>query len=498
MPISTTLPRYLPFPLQDSAGLSAETPADEQTTQLSWSTNDNDEKICIVLELSLNEYVALASAIDVGMDIAYNQDAVKIWWIWNRAFTMDLCTQIADCINTNATTQAAIINLNNSTGSINADVIDSESPEYTNRFTPSASSQEILDLPGCDKDKLWAGIRDGIVSRLDDNARNFLEEITAQADQVERAAGIIARIPLVGEVVAETIKQFSEIAPDLLNLFNAYSSLDHMDDIACDLFEMVCADCRYPTFDEVIDYYANFGISGIEDYRTLALKAVTDLLIGSALIAAQVCYFTIILYEMYILALGSLFNKYRGIRSLEIWASFAEDSPNDNWMILCDGCAAAGFAYYVDFTSADLGAYTIEEGTHAVGTGVTSVWNGTVTATNVLLTLSESWSIKRFAVKYTRASFGSALDDLRIIAYQTYPSATGRIDWYEFQDVATGTIVTCPVTPPPPPSARPQYLFSIRDNQQANPVVLKGIKIWRDDTSPPTPLVDNSSQDCLT
>lgn len=50
-----------------------------------WPTTDNDERVNILLNLSLNEYIALSSCVDVGSDIAYGEDAILMWWIWVRS-----------------------------------------------------------------------------------------------------------------------------------------------------------------------------------------------------------------------------------------------------------------------------------------------------------------------------------------------------------------------------------------------------------------------------
>ena len=51
----------------------------------SWSTSDTDEQVDITLRLSLNEYVALATCVDVGRDIAYGDNSNYLWWLWCRA-----------------------------------------------------------------------------------------------------------------------------------------------------------------------------------------------------------------------------------------------------------------------------------------------------------------------------------------------------------------------------------------------------------------------------
>lgn len=266
--------------------------------------------------------------------------------------TGECCVAIADCIENNVTTQTAIgiaiennselaITINNimqNIGTIDPDKIDPDIALIPTRFPQSERDNNVhIPPPSCDKDTLWAGIRE-TVTRLDDGARQFLEQAVAQADKAERAANIISAIPIVGDLTAALITTFSELAPDLLNLFNAYSSQQNIDDTACALFEIVCQDCRYPTYQEYWDHFSNLGISGLSDIGSLTFTAITDLLFGTQNLAALVAYHTIISYQLYVLYLGSKFTSYRGTKWLNIWADIGEDNPNNGWELLCDGC----------------------------------------------------------------------------------------------------------------------------------------------------------------
>jgi len=107
--------RKLVYPLTYAESLETETPNVPNVGDivLNWSTTDNDERIPVVLELSLNEYIALASAIDVGMDIAYGANAIYIWWIWIRAMT-NFCETMINCINETPALQDLIASYSNS------------------------------------------------------------------------------------------------------------------------------------------------------------------------------------------------------------------------------------------------------------------------------------------------------------------------------------------------------------------------------------------------
>jgi hypothetical protein len=77
------LPYPLKQPVTDITTVGVETP---QAPTVTWVTSDPNKRVTVELELSLNEYVALATSLDVGRDIAYSDESEYIWWLWTRAF----------------------------------------------------------------------------------------------------------------------------------------------------------------------------------------------------------------------------------------------------------------------------------------------------------------------------------------------------------------------------------------------------------------------------
>jgi len=85
--------RVLPFPLKNPTVIGGIVGSGENESPfdvLQWVTSDPDERVTVELQLSLNEYVALASSIDVGRDIAYGTESQYVWWLWTRAFIRTL------------------------------------------------------------------------------------------------------------------------------------------------------------------------------------------------------------------------------------------------------------------------------------------------------------------------------------------------------------------------------------------------------------------------
>lgn len=370
--------RPIQYPLNRSQGLEYNTGLIETIDEpFLWSVEDPDERVSITLNLSLNEYVALASAIDVGRDIAYGQASLAIWWLWVRSVNpMAFCEQVNDCIDTNTATQISINNMVQSFGFINPDTIDPIAPQMPTRFPPEERAEEIYPPPAsCDLDELWGGILE-VVTRLDEIGLDFLQDVVSHNDKAERIANIIDLVPLFGDIAADVITIFSDIAPDLRNGYVAHSSQQVLEETACALFELVCEECRYPTYQEYYDHYASAGISGVQDIASYGITALMDYLIGTNGLANAVIWYTMNVGVLFTLYLGGTFLNRRGTKWLGIWASIGEENPSSAWEVLCDGCEPP-YCYNFDFLSTD-GLWYLNPsrlfGDWITAVGWTSVW----------------------------------------------------------------------------------------------------------------------------
>lgn len=95
--------RILPYPLKNALVISRTVEEDglHGPSSFVWP-EDPDERVELLFTLSLNEYVVLASTIDVGSDIAYGEDAPRVWWLWTRTLqegmSMACCEDILAAI----------------------------------------------------------------------------------------------------------------------------------------------------------------------------------------------------------------------------------------------------------------------------------------------------------------------------------------------------------------------------------------------------------------
>lgn len=341
MPTSITgETRDLSYPLDRSLVAETITPNDIIVNHpFSWPSTDNDEQVTVTMTLSLNEYIALSSCIDVGDDIAFGENAILLWQIWVRMLnTMDFCEQVQNCVETNVNVQNSINTVIVQTGQSNPDSLGNTPEDVTgNDRLPDADILPVYEPPSCELDALWAGIRE-MVDRIDQNGRDVLEDLAVINDKIQQVSEIIDLVPLLGDVIKDIGDLFTEQLPDLLNAYNAASSPSFLDNVACDLFEMVCDECRYPTFDEVINYFGSLSYFSIPAFNTLNYVALWDLIKTVTGVTPEALWYSINVWQCITLAFNATFKQGYGTKSFAIWASFGEDNPNDNWMILCDGC----------------------------------------------------------------------------------------------------------------------------------------------------------------
>jgi hypothetical protein len=419
MPLSDRGSRKLPYPLNKTLEPIGDTPDEPIAFDVIAGFPDETTRVNITLNLSLDEYVALAAAIDVGRDIAFAEDSELIWHIWVRAFsegTVMSCDEIADCVESELVTNETLINSVTNTINLNGfGDTNRANPTLTkipDRNIAGALAEPIYGQTECNLDKLWAGIRDGIVQRMDDNARTVLENLAAINDVPERLQTLLDVIPVIGDLAEFFVTNLTQVIPDIENLYAAHSSIEAMDEIACDLFALVCDECRYPSYEEVLNYYKSYGLASGEDIADLTLQMITDFVTGSATTAAEVTYFTIQTWQLFTWYIQATFNGKSGTRTLIEYARLGEDFANDNWLQLCDSCNELYMRYTWDFKASPGGAYQATNvansnaGMWVSGKGWAglAVDAGGTMILSLAIPLEPTWQIRAIGMKYSMAS----------------------------------------------------------------------------------------------
>lgn len=288
------------------------------------------------------------------------------------------CQDVADCIEFDPIVQTVLNETITNIGLIDPNSIDPDNTTGNDRLPDAAITPVSSAPPACDKDALWAGIRE-MVDRIDQNGRDVLEDLQFTNDKVEQWTEIIDLVPLLGDTIKDISDLFTAQIPDMLTAYNSASNPAFLDSVACDLFEMVCDECRYPTFDEVVDYFGSNTPFAFPDFASLTYRTTWDFIKTISTAVPAPLWYTINVWQCITLAFGGTFKQGYGDKTFEIWASFGEDTPNDNWQLLCDGCEDVNCIEY-DFTVSDHGFTVWSTGNRPFGQWVSGegwkcTWN---------------------------------------------------------------------------------------------------------------------------
>lgn len=288
-----------------------------------WSEPDPDVRIPIVLDLSLNEYIALASAVDVGRDIAYGDNSIYIWWLWVRSLeSMAICQAIIDCIETDDAVRIAI---NDSVAGL---------PDVDG--SPIQYGQEVFPPPvGCDKDETW-GYVDALWEFIHTNNVDFLEQLNEATNQAGQINTLFKFIPGFEQIpVSDFLAWIENLGEYNLDAYNASVTVAIQDAIKCDLFCIAVNNNCSISFGDVYDYFlTKFGGFNPPTLGATFLELVVFMVTG-AYPSDRIIY----LWSLVQLGFAFIGANFLSLNSVRPYAIQAQNGdPDDDWILLCDSC----------------------------------------------------------------------------------------------------------------------------------------------------------------
>lgn len=320
---SSAEPRPLSFPLQYSEIIRGETPLDAIQSGVFLFPEDPDERTIVLFELSQREYTALASAVDVGRDIAYGEDSLKLWWLWIRNMVQvpSFCERMIDCITNDADTLQAIVDALGTSESF-VDMI-------SERVLKLPSGQVSSPLVGGDCDlNVVAGRAIAVVDTLDANNVDFLEIVEVGTNDEERVSAVISAIPGLSEApVDEIIDILQSLLEDFVENYAAAVTLGWKNEVSEAIYCIMreSDDCSL-TYQQLFEYFrdragANLTLGSL--IRNVIEYVIngdfgTDELIASGMYAIQLGF----------ILTGQSFN---GLVLPAIGAIMRDASPSSAW-----------------------------------------------------------------------------------------------------------------------------------------------------------------------
>lgn len=337
------LPRPLPYPLDRASNLEVLTPENEDPCGLPAFPEDSDEDITVIFRLSLNKFVALATAIDVGSDIAYSTDGIKVWYMWQAAvMCAQFCEEVALCLtNEDPAVVAALASLitNNQT------IINAISNSITNAggaipgqpLSPQQMQSDTLppnvknETGECELNALWGACL-FLVQSGNRTITDFFEQVEAASNTLETTAIVAQTIPAAGAYASAAVEFADQLQETLAEGYAGAYTETYENELACALFCAARAGCEL-TPDMLIQVMAErVGyIEGTENFGVIMEVIGVGVWTGSAIADTA--------FWMYFgaLAFGQQFGDTLGIRPLTDLMSLGADQLNsDNWETLCD------------------------------------------------------------------------------------------------------------------------------------------------------------------
>jgi len=340
----TAPPRDLPYPIDHASNLEVVYEDDREPCGLPEFPEDSDERITVLFRLSLNEFVALASAVDVGSDIAYGDDGIKVWWIWVASIMCaSFCEEMAECISDpeSAFTLALAEALRNNPAlaAAIADALpNTGQPQPGRPLTPGQAGTdtlptEVRDEEGdCIPDALW-GASLYLVQSANRAITDFFETLEAASNTLETSAIVAQTIPAAGSYASAAAEFADQIQETLAEGYTAAYTEGYENDLACAIFCLASDGCELTPDDLVAIMEERLGYDPTLDFGVLMARVGTGIFVGGAIADAMMyIYFSAMRF-------GQQFLDVIGIRALtDLMGLGADQLASDNWETLCD-CA---------------------------------------------------------------------------------------------------------------------------------------------------------------
>lgn len=260
--------RHLPYPLNDSSLIqrTTEDDVDCETSSFVWP-EDPTERTLVPFYLSLNEYTVLSSAVDAGSDIAYSDDAIRVWWLWTRNMRckVPICSLIIDCITNDVDTQQAIVNM-----LMTNDTFNNYLEERINELTTGLITEKLI-AGECDEGIVFGKVK-AMVDHMNKANVDFFEKIEVGTNDEEKFAAILEGIPILDELpIGDVIDFGQDILEDFAENYDAQVDADLLQEWYCGLWckAMSREDCSL-TYGDIFDYFQNRVSSSLTLGSTIA------------------------------------------------------------------------------------------------------------------------------------------------------------------------------------------------------------------------------------
>ena len=293
---------------------------------------DQNTRVTLTWEVSQEEWTKVMTSVMYGADLAYPDCAINAMSIFIRTVSaiVDLCTEIADCIDTSAAVQTAISDyIAQQGGSAGAGTPDTVSPDANdNNLLPAGYT--------CDNDHLF-GMSMEIVGMVHENTLELLQQIQASSGQwLDLVNSLLDNIPIV-ELVGISTEVVSWASASFVQDYESAWNTTTQQDIACELFCRIKDDCNL-SWDDVWATYLDVSLLTPPALDTFA--GWWDVIEAAVFGSDKARVAGVGMLGLAAMRFGGSFAQWvAGIRTLQQTIALAADATDPDWNILCTSCA---------------------------------------------------------------------------------------------------------------------------------------------------------------
>lgn len=314
-----------------------------------------DTKKSLVLQIDSQGMSKLFASAFAGALLLFPLERTQVLAPLWGAMYMNLCNEIADCINSNTAVQDAILSRIQDEG---VALVDGDTAVGT-------GDDNVLQGTNCDLDAIF-GACVAIIDYLDSANRDIIEIIVNEPNVISALVRVIDYVPVLGDLpVTDDASDVVEwVQAETLSSYDAGYTLALRDTMACGLFALACADCDLSTAD-ITSYFASLGGVSVSegDIWQQILPLFTNLT-GNVPFVYGMFAFT-----SSVLSIGGQLAGITGWRGLATIARAS--SPDSGHTSLCTPCSQS-WVREIDFAKTDGGferVITNEGGVYVSGTG---------------------------------------------------------------------------------------------------------------------------------
>jgi len=299
--------RILPYPLKDQLVQSRTTEEDAECEASSFVwPEDSDELVFIPFKLSLNEYVVLSSTIDVGSDIAYGEDAIRVKWLWlrNMRCNVSLCAEMINVLNTceefRDELNGFIGNAIGNVPTVQQQIRDFITGDlYLNGYfealiaqgaiSPESRARNMLKPGECDSAYLFnqAFVAEDTLKTL---AVNVFSAMSVGANAFEWAKLALTIAPILGGIIpAAAVVAFASAFVETYYTEYAVQWTANKDNIICLLWCRIETSCDL-SLEDLINFHIEQSGLSLPEFPIDAFKAVVEIITAGTVSGANVVH----------------------------------------------------------------------------------------------------------------------------------------------------------------------------------------------------------------